>query len=530
MSCAARSEADTDKYGLPTVDLRAYGAVDIDETIDGIMAQAPADLLDFEYDGFPFGRLCAFDLVVTKKCDSPEQLNRLHRETWMAYIHSAVKGYMLLDQLCAAVPVKRIIRFEEYSLPLMTRFVAEKHGFPAYALTVGNHLSGDRRRYVIHDSTSYAFLRGVAAAWPQWRDLALTPSQVQEVSQGLLVNMSGRGSHIYSDGKSTGADLRTELGLSTSKKILVAYTSSRDEYTGAEFAGRFRGIIFDQTSAFETQIDWLQHLVDFVRDRDDIQLVVRVHPREGKRGQRGPSNHLAELREKFDKPLPNCLFIWPESKVSSYDLAEITDLAVTSWSSIAMELSRLGVPVLRSMMKQRLVVDDFMEFADTPAEFSAAIPELIHRQVTQEQIARAYRFYNLHFIELGLDLGDVIPAVDCSELPPFKMPAEGHYVEQAVAGGKTVLQRNCEKQSDRQTPHSGQEEIEELQRQQVRIICYLLTGDADDHSVAIKSVEDGVIIFDHQGQQKTKYSPMVARLSRLNQQADIHDAAFPRSA
>ena len=35
--------------------------------------------------------------------------------------------------------------------------------------------------------------------------------------------------------------------------------------------------------AFSNQIEWLSMLRDYASKRDDVQIVARIHPREGKR-------------------------------------------------------------------------------------------------------------------------------------------------------------------------------------------------------------------------------------------------------
>src|SRR5205807_8907478 len=89
---------------------------------------------------------------------------------------------------------------------------------------------------------------------------------------------------------------------------------------------------------------------EYVESHDDLQLAVRIHPREGpNKREGGTSQHLQKLRREFGAyQHARVRIIWPEDKTSSYDLGEAADLALVSWSSIGLELARLGVPVLTS--------------------------------------------------------------------------------------------------------------------------------------------------------------------------------------
>ena len=142
-----------------------------------------------------------------------------------------------------------------------------------------------RRLAAIHDFAQC--LEGLrvqaAGAWPACRNLALDPPRVREVAEDLLVRLRGVGSHLYSPGKTiqeTG--VRQRFGLAEERRLLVAYTSSLDELIASRMGIEALGIeIPDRTQPFKDQIEWLQALVDYVEESEDLSLIVRIHPREG---------------------------------------------------------------------------------------------------------------------------------------------------------------------------------------------------------------------------------------------------------
>ena len=106
------------------------------------------------------------------------------------------------------------------------------------------------------------------------------------------------------------------------------------------------GIVLpDRPQPFRDQIEWLTALVNYVEQGDELALVVRIHPREGvNKRESVASQHLTRLREAFGGTYANCRFIWPADPVSSYDLGEAADVVLTSWSTIGLEMARLGAP------------------------------------------------------------------------------------------------------------------------------------------------------------------------------------------
>src|ERR1700726_2384015 len=88
---------------------------------------------------------------------------------------------------------------------------------------------------------------------------------------------------VYSPARSGATDsVFRRLGLSAERKLLVAFTSSLDEIAAnAQYLSALRFESFSDVQPFADQIEWLRALIDKVEKSPDLQLVVRVHPREG---------------------------------------------------------------------------------------------------------------------------------------------------------------------------------------------------------------------------------------------------------
>src|SRR5690606_20493556 len=145
----------------------------------------------------------------------------------------------------------------------------------------------------------------VLSHWPDCRDLSLHPQQVREIGDDLIIRMGGVGSHLYSPPKTfESTEIRKQLGLSLDRRLLVAYTSSLDEKVAAEIGVQALQIsIPDRQQPFFDQVEWLNALCHHVEASDDLQLVVRIHPREGANKRESVrSSHLALLHQAFDRP------------------------------------------------------------------------------------------------------------------------------------------------------------------------------------------------------------------------------------
>ena len=278
--------------------------------------------------------------------------------------------------------------------------------------------------------------------WYRWRDLPLRPAMVEEVADDLIQRQGGRGAQRYSPPKSASQEeLLGALSLSRERKLLLAFPSTFDELVSID--ALMQG--FDQGRAiehlpFESQFDWLSALIDYVEASDDLQLVVRIHPRESRnKRESAVSQSLPILREKYDRPYEHCRVLWPEDPVSSYDLAEIADLGCTSWSTLGLELARVGLPVITAYRHFYYPDDDFHRWrGDDQEAYFSTLREMLERPISLETVRRAYRCYSYSHLAHSLKLDDVVPSADFTGLPEFRITRHAASIEDVFLRGHTL--------------------------------------------------------------------------------------------
>jgi hypothetical protein len=536
--CAGNSIDMLDAYGLPHVDLRPFATPELKGRIDRLLEKAPADLMQFEHEGIAFGRLAAHDLALARKMFNFENLPESFRAAWRDYLASALMAYYLVDAVCCRYPVRQMVHFSFYGLLAAGRLAAEKRGIPCSNVT----LQFDHRRYVILPTILPSYLPKLAAAWPAWRELSLAPTQIQEAGEDLLWHLGSQGRFVYSPPKSFRSDdVRTRLGLAPDRKLLVAYTSSLDELVSSILC---REVVGDPVPAssqpFANQIEWLQALIAHVEPRTDVQLVVRVHPREAANLRESvTSQNLSSLRRVLDRRFQNCKIIWPQDPLSSYDLGESADLVLVSTSSIGLEFARMGVPVLGATVDPSLSPfpsDDFHEWAETCDAYFRKLNTLLGRPASFETVLRAFRWFHLYFLASTLDLGDVVHGRQALTLPPYRRPKEASTIRDIIINRRDILEIQHERLRRAQSTGQTTGEREALCRSLRRILHFLLTGVDDQNdrpltvlrrdksgvgpprlptSCRVLVTDNHVVEYWSDGRCFKRYSPLAARLARL---------------
>jgi hypothetical protein len=535
--CVGQSLAMVDAYGLDSIDLSQIIEPAMRQELRSAMANLPENLSEFTFAGVPIGQFATADMARILKVNNPSAAGHAIRERVRQYIETALLSYLAVRSMCNRFNVLRLVYFNDYAMTLAAAAAAGRGEIPTTHLSHVPVLNNDRRQIVM--LTGYGPLEGLRRLreWPQWRDLALPPERIAMISEDSFLRFAGSGFTIYSPAWSAASEnLFERLQLDRKRRLLVAYTSSEDEVRAVRFYEDAFGVtIYPGTSPFVDQFDWLQSLVDHVAASDDLQLVIRVHPREAPNHRESRiSENLQELRRRFSGSYRNVRVVWPSDPVSSYDLAEIADVALISLSSIGLELARLGIPVVTAFPHMTEVPPGvFLDWNRTRADYFVTVRQAFDAPLSLERVAAAFRWVNARSIEYAVDFSDVVPTPNCPGLPPFKLPREARTVEEVLIGGRCLPDLNHERLERAQHLDSTAHEREAIgvhlraflhllllgtrperdYRFTISSTTLALAGD-EDRSCAVV-IRGPAVTFAASERQVTKFSPMAARLALL---------------
>jgi hypothetical protein len=184
-------------------------------------------------------------------------------------------------------------------------------------------------------------------------------------------------------GKST----RKKLNLDDRPVILLATNVLGDSLT----LGRQ---VFSKTMA-----EWIEETLRYFKDRQDIQLVIRVHP--GEVLTQGAS--IVEVVKTALGDIPeHIILIEPEVKINTYDILDITDLGLVYSTTVGLEMAMRGIPVIvagQTHYRNRGFTSDPETWAMYFSTLDAHLTNLDAVQLTEEQVELAWRYAYLFFFE-----------------------------------------------------------------------------------------------------------------------------------
>ena len=150
--------------------------------------------------------------------------------------------------------------------------------------------------------------------------------------------------------------------------------------------------VYQRDRGFAGMFDWLQHTIDGVAEIPELQLVLRIHPAEVRLTQKTRERVADRLAQLYPALPPNVAIVSADSDISSYALIDLSTAVVVYTSTVGLEASLRGVPVLVAG-ETHYRNKGFTYDVDSPEQFAAwlrEVPGWPRLAPTQVDLARRY--------------------------------------------------------------------------------------------------------------------------------------------
>ncbi len=199
---------------------------------------------------------------------------------------------------------------------------------------------------------------------------------------GLWQNFSRQWQDIPTEGAQA---VRAKLGLDERPVVLLAANVIGDSLT----LGRQ---VFS-----ESMTEWISRTLDYFREKDQVQFVLRIHP--GERYTDGPSVENI-IRQRLPEAPAHFRIISAQDPVNTYDLMAVASLGMTYTTTVGMEMGMYGVPVIvvgKTHYRGKGFTIDPKSWPEYFAKLDAALADFDSVKLSPEQVERAwhyaYRFF-----------------------------------------------------------------------------------------------------------------------------------------
>lgn len=345
-------------------------------------------------DGVKVGKIALYEFLLTqKKMDLS-----FTQDEWkkcIVYIKNTLKSlYACRSILKKENPDKILIYGTLYSINHAWEKYAKSKGIPVYFLHHGVNISDIDNTLIIAKNNAFYFNNKLKQYWSKLKDDPINRKMLSYVTDHLLELLKAKHYLVYSTPKSKElVNIRKIYNIGKNQKILTVTMSSYDELFAAEYVGAWSS---PKKLIFANQIDWIEQLIKYVKDKKDYFLLIRVHPREFPNKRDGVKSQHAKMLEIFFKNLPeNVKVNWPTDEMSIYDLAQETDVFLNAWSTVGIEMSLLGIPVVIYSKDFIQYPADLNYLAKSRKDYFTKIELAIKEGWSFDKIKRTYRWLAL---------------------------------------------------------------------------------------------------------------------------------------
>jgi hypothetical protein len=129
------------------------------------------------------------------------------------------------------------------------------------------------------------------------------------------------------------------------------YAESRGVDLNRPLIGLLTNVMWDaqlhyRQNAFRNMLDWVLQTIAYFAKRENVQLLMRIHPAEIRGTARSRQPLLDEIIKAYPQIPPNVHIIPPESPVSTYAAMERCDSVLIYGTKTGVELTAMGIPVI----------------------------------------------------------------------------------------------------------------------------------------------------------------------------------------
>lgn len=384
------------------------------EEINAILKNITKEnFLEYTLEGIEIGRLTLYQMLLEFKKNST-QFTEAEWERFLIDLKNALMVFFSAKRfLLNEKPDAVIVYNSLYSVNHVFCKLAENFNIKQYFLHAGGNLATRLETMILAEGDGFKYYKKLLKRWHDFKTIPCSEALLSKVSAHLLTAI--RGESIFSYSAAVAADqvdIRNYFNIAPHQKIVLATMSSNDERFASAMVKAYTQ---SNTVLFENQFLWLKSVVDYVKDRHDICLIIRVHPREcSNRRDSVVSENYSQMQELFKNVPANVKINWPEDKISLYHLAQEIDVCLNSWSSAGKELAAFGLPVILYSEELQVYPPDINMLGETLEEYYALFEKALISGWDIERCRKAFRWYAFEYFRTTLDISDSYPMAKAS--------------------------------------------------------------------------------------------------------------------
>jgi hypothetical protein len=346
----------------------------------------PAEMRTASFEEMPLGEWVQSSVVSYFRQYPPDMNNQRVVKVYRGFLLSAAIVAIGLKQYLQAGTVDSALLFNgRQSITRVALEIFQQRGIRVLTHERPEYIRGNLN---VRPNAHCMNLQPFRELWNTWSQVPLDRKSLDATLKWLIQRRYGANLAWipFNTSSVRDASIRARFNFSPHKCLWALFTSSTDEVAGDPL---WQG-------PYESQAEWVGDVVQWVALREDVELVIKVHPNLGGNIYIGKAVDELRVYQQMKAALPaNVRIVMPDDGVNAYSLADEADLGLTFGSTIGLEMAMLGKPVLLASRAIYEVGSQFLTLRSReslPGLLERSLQAVANRQIQSEAFRLAYYY------------------------------------------------------------------------------------------------------------------------------------------
>ena len=347
-------------------------------------------------EGINIGKIALYEFLLNRKNTDLNFSQSEWSQCKVNFKNTLYSVYACKSMLNKENPDVVLIYNTLYSVNRVWELLCDVNNTKVYFLHAGLNLGNMDYSLMVAKGNPIHYYKHLKNIWHYVKEIPISQKNIINVTTHFMELLKATHYLVYSTPKSKEhLNIRKIFKIKNSQKILTATMSSYDEIFTAQYVGAMKK---PTNLIFKNQIEWIKQLTKFVKNRSDLFLIIRIHPREfPNKRENVKSNHISLIKEAFRNLPVNVHINWPTDGISIYDLCQYTDVFLNAWSSVGVGMSLLGIPVVIYTKDLIFYPSELNLLARSKKDYFRLIDQALMEGWSYERSKYAYRWLSLLF-------------------------------------------------------------------------------------------------------------------------------------
>lgn len=355
-------------------------------------------VLDTRFHEVQVGKLALYEFTLAHKKISTD-LTDLQWMEYRIYLGNALVTLRAFSRYLDSTSPDAIATFSpQYSNINSCMQFAINRGIKVLFMESGTNLSHRLGTMRVWDWKVHKLVNPALAYWGSSARNPVTKESAGAVVGHFRELLNGLHFAVFSAPYTGRGGIRSKWPIRQDQRVLLMTLSSYDEAYAALLIDAFpQEKVF--SSVFRTQAEWVKATIEWIQTRQDLFLVIRVHPRDFPNKREQVRSEQSFMLEGLLQSVPENVHVnWPMEGISLYELLGDTDVILTGWSVTAMEGLVLGIPVVTYDDRLPSYPSDIMWTGRSGPEYFANIDRALAQGWSIDNVTNGFRWLAYNFV------------------------------------------------------------------------------------------------------------------------------------